>query len=96
MLLYPCLMELIIRIHVSVGVMVVLGVQSGIEVPCYDHLLFSEGGLSEQGVEVGLDLRSDFCVPGCDVGTDDEDAPCVCDGWELDASYVPLQVRWYM
>ncbi len=93
-LLYPCLVELIIGVHVSVGVVMVLGVQSSVEISCYDHLLLSEGSFCEQGVEIGLDLGSDLRVSGCDVGTNDENAPRVCDGGELDAGYVPLQVRW--
>ena len=92
-LLYPCLVELVVGIHVSMGVVVVCGVQSSVKVLCYDHLLFGEGGCCEQSVKVGLDLGSDLCVPGCDVGTNDEDTPCVCDGGELDAGYVALQVR---
>ena len=91
-LLYPCLVELVIDVHMSMGVVVVCGVQSSVKVPCYDHLLFSEGGCCEQGVEVGLNLRSDLCVPGCDVGTNDEDTPFMCDGGELDAGYMSLQV----
>ena len=76
--------------------MVICGVESSVEVPSYDDVLVSRGGCSEQSTEVGLDLGSKCCVPWCDVGANNEDAPSMYGGGELNAGQVSLQVRWDM
>ena len=42
--LYPCLVHLVIGVHVSVRVMMVCWVESGVEVTCNNDLSFGGNG----------------------------------------------------